>query len=224
MHASTVDGHRPIRLDRVVVSTGQARASTLTETDSIEALNQKPRCCFNGRWPRTDKPEEPTRPDLHVRACASCDGEPKNTSGTTGTTASMPAQSEPPRQMRRLRAVFALSAVSVCLSAEAEANPKAITSKTTVAEFALECQHPAMKSHPDERMNICLTFLASAVHQIALAKRSSRCWQEVESGKASPMAISDALFYMATQPEEKGRPVGEALREVVVEVAAKSCK
>ncbi len=106
----------------------------------------------------------------------------------------------------------------------AQSGPRAITSKTMVAEFALECQHPATKGRPEERLNICLTFLTSSVHQIALAKRSSKCWQEVESAKASPMAISDALYYLATQPEDKQRPGGEALREVVVEVAAKSCK
>lgn len=104
----------------------------------------------------------------------------------------------------------------------AQTGPKAITLKTTVAEFALECQHPAMKGHPEDRLN--LTFLSSSVHQIALAKRSPKCWEEVEAGKASPMALSDALFYLATQPEDKSRPVGEALREVVTEVAARACK
>jgi len=106
----------------------------------------------------------------------------------------------------------------------AQAGPKAITSKTTVAEFALECQHPAMKGRPEERLNLCLTFLSSSVYQIALAKQSPKCWQEVEAGKASPMALSDALFYLATRPEDKSRPVGEALREVVTEVAVKACK
>lgn len=106
----------------------------------------------------------------------------------------------------------------------AQAGPNSITSKTTVAEFALECQHPAKKSRPEERLNLCLTFISSAVHQIALAKRSPKCWQEIESGMASPMALSDALFFLATQPADKNRPVGEALREIVIEVAAKSCK
>ena len=121
-------------------------------------------------------------------------------------------------------AATVLSLLAVCQPVLAQAGPKAITSKTTVAEFALECQHWGMKSRPEERGNLCLTFLTSSVHQIALAKRSPKCWQEIESGNASPMAISDALFYLATQPEEKGRPVGEALREIVVDVAAKSCR
>lgn len=34
----------------------------------------------------------------------------------------------------------------------------------------------------------------------------------------------DVMFYLATQPNEKSRAVGEAIRETVVEVAAKSCK
>lgn len=106
----------------------------------------------------------------------------------------------------------------------AQVGPKAITSKTTVAEFALECQRPAMKSHSEERLNLCLTFLSGSVHQIALAKQSPKCWQEVEAGIVSPIVLSDALFFLATRPEDRGRPVGEALREVVTEVAAKACK
>jgi hypothetical protein len=128
------------------------------------------------------------------------------------------------RRLWHRRAFTALILLSGAVTVQAQAGPKAITSKTTVSEFALECQHPAMKGRPEERMNLCLTFLSSALHQIALAKRSAKCWQEIDSGKASPMAISDVLFYLATQPEDKNRPVGDALREIVVDVAAKSCK
>lgn len=126
--------------------------------------------------------------------------------------------------LRHKRAVATLILLTSIGAVHAQTGPKAITSKTTVAEFALECQHSAMKGRPEERLNLCLTFLSSSVHQIALAKRSPKCWQEVEAGKASPMALSDVLFYLATQPEDKSRPVGEALREVVTEVAAKACK
>lgn len=121
-------------------------------------------------------------------------------------------------------AMLLLANVGPVYAQAGQAGPNAITSKTTVAEFALECQHPAKKGRPEERLNLCLTFLSTSVHQIALAKRSPKCWQEIESGMASPMALSDALFYLATQPADKNRQVGEALREIVIEVAAKSCK
>lgn len=112
----------------------------------------------------------------------------------------------------------------IALSAHSQDALQPITAKSTITEFSLQCQHPAMKSHPAERLSLCLTYVSSAVHQIALAKRSPKCWHEIDEGAAAPGPLMDVMFYLATQPNEKSRAVGEAIRETVVEVAAKSCK
>ena len=51
--------------------------------------------------------------------------------------------------LRHKLAVATLILLANAEAAHAQAGPKAITSKTTVAEFALECQHPAMKGRPE---------------------------------------------------------------------------
>lgn len=101
---------------------------------------------------------------------------------------------------------------------------KPFTAESTVSDFALECQQPVKKSHGPQRVSLCITYINSAVQQIALAKRSPECWAELEAGKAAPGPIMDALFYSATQREQRLRPLADELRSIVVEVAAKACK
>lgn len=115
-------------------------------------------------------------------------------------------------------------AACVASAAQGQSKLRPITMQTPLREFAADCQHPAMKSHPHDRRVLCVSYVNSAIHQIALAKRSEKCWGELESGLAAPGPILDVLFHMATLPEEKNRPVGDALREVVLNVVAKNCK
>jgi hypothetical protein len=119
---------------------------------------------------------------------------------------------------------FAIIAAVNPISARAQSELKPFSLQSTVNDFALECQHPIKKSHGPERNALCVTYINAAVLQIALTKRSPQCWAELESGKAAPGPIMDVLFYIATQPEQRNRPLASELRSVVIDVAAKACK
>jgi len=96
--------------------------------------------------------------------------------------------------------------------------------KTTVRQFAVECQHLGMKTQPTERLNICASYLSGAAYQVALSKRSPECWDDLEGGAASLARSGELLFHLATLPGDQDREVGEALRWLLVEVTAKHCK
>ena len=108
------------------------------------------------------------------------------------------------------------------VAAQSDLRPFTLTS--SVNDFALECQHPAKKSYGPQRNALCVSYINAAVLQIALAKGSPKCWAEIQEGKAAPGPIMDVLFYIASQPEQRNRPLASELRSVVVEVAAKACK
>lgn len=115
-----------------------------------------------------------------------------------------------------------LLAVSLPLAAQDGLRP--FTSNSTVNDFALECQHPIKKSYGPQRLALCITYINAAVLQIALAKRSPKCWSELEGGNVAPGPIMDALFYIASQPGQGKRELASELRSVVVDVAATACK
>jgi hypothetical protein len=118
-------------------------------------------------------------------------------------------------------------AISSCMGgapALAQEALKPFTFQSTVNDFALECQHPIKKTHGLQRNALCVSYINSAVLQIALAKRSPECWADLEAGKAAPGPIMDVLFYIAAQPEQRTRQLATELRTVVTEVAAKACK
>lgn len=124
-----------------------------------------------------------------------------------------------------------LHALSVLLVVSPAASPlaaqellKPFTAESTVNDFALQCQHPIKKSYGPHRIALCVTYINSAVQQIALAKRSPKCWAELEAGNAAPGPIMDVLFHIAGEPEQGRRQLASELRSVVVDVAAKACR
>ena len=112
----------------------------------------------------------------------------------------------------------------ITFPALAQDDLKPFSHESTVGDFALECQHPIKKSHPNERVALCVTHINSAVQQVALTKRSPECWNEIEGGKAAPGPLMDVLFFLASQPDGRSKKLDSELRNIVVELAATSCK
>ena len=98
----------------------------------------------------------------------------------------------------------------------------ALRPKMTVNDFALQCQHPAMKSEPDARFAGCISYVVAVVEQAAVVKPSAACKRSV-SERIFPGAIMDALFHLATQPDSRNMPLADAAREIVL-VAHKACE
>ena len=126
--------------------------------------------------------------------------------------------------MKIAASVNALLLGMIMLPALAQDDLKPFSHKSTIGEFALECQHPIKKSHPHERFALCVTYINSAVLQVALTKRSLECWDEIERGEAAPGPLMDVLFFRASQPDSHRKALGSELRTIIVELAAKSCK
>ena len=120
--------------------------------------------------------------------------------------------------------VSALLFGMITFPALAQSDLKPFFHESTIGEFALECQHPIKKSHPNERLALCMTYINSAVQQVALTKRSLECWDEIERGKAAPGPIMDVLFFLASLPDSHSKALGSELRTIIVELAATSCK
>lgn len=112
----------------------------------------------------------------------------------------------------------------IMLPALAQDDLKAFSHESTIGEFALECQHPIKKSHSNERFALCVTYINSAVQQVALTKRSLECWNEIERGAAAPGPLMEVLFFLASQPDNRSKALSSELRTIIVELAAKSCK
>ena len=112
----------------------------------------------------------------------------------------------------------------IIFPALAQDDLKPFSGESTIGEFSLECQHPIKKSHPNERFALCITYINSAVQQVALAKRSLECWNEIKRGEAAPGPLMDVLFFLASQPDGHRKPLASELRTIIVEIAAKSCK
>lgn len=127
----------------------------------------------------------------------------------------------------RIRIAWASACAALLFAGQANsAEEKAvfIQRDMPVWKFAVECQRPATKKYPEARQSACLSYLVGSVQQIGMAKATPKCWGELKSFAASPMAISDALFHMATNPDERDMDLALALHWVVTNVSAESCK
>ena len=98
-----------------------------------------------------------------------------------------------------------------------------LTNKTTTAQFALECQHPALKSNPDERTQICIKFLQDVAQRVAMRKKAPECWKAIETGTASPMVLADVLFADALDPQRRNDQAADAAA-LVATIVAPECK
>jgi hypothetical protein len=126
--------------------------------------------------------------------------------------------------IRRIYPLVVLSMFLASSMTNAEELPQSLTMKTTVGEFALACQHSGLKTHSDMRLYMCASYLLGTGYQIAMSKKSPECWEAIETGAASLSRTGELLFHLATLPDQRGRQVGEAARQVIVEVTAKQCK
>ena len=112
--------------------------------------------------------------------------------------------------------------VLLVVATVANAQVPAITGIMTVNEFSIQCQHAGMKSHPMQRQDSCLAYLRAAIDSIGDSNRTDECWQDIKT-HASPLAVSDTLYYFAAQPSEKRSALAAATREIVL-IAAKKCR
>lgn len=126
-------------------------------------------------------------------------------------------------QIKLIRPIIALFLTMMESSSFAQEALTPFTHESTVGDFAMECQHPVKKSHSTERVALCISYINSAVQQVALAKKSPACWNEIEAGATAPGPLMDILYFIASQPDGRSKPLSNELRTVIVEVAAKSC-
>lgn len=126
----------------------------------------------------------------------------------------------------RVHIVFARTALLAMFASvvPAAAEPVFIHGDMTLRAYSVECQRPATKLSYESRLSACTSYVRGAVDQIARGKRSPDCWEAIEAGKASPALVDAVLFHMATNPADANRPLGDALRWVVENVAAKACR
>lgn len=123
--------------------------------------------------------------------------------------------------MNELRVTIAAVGAAACV-ASAHAQIPVISGDMTVNAYAVQCQHPAMKSQPAERLRVCVDYINAVKQSVGAATRTPECWQDLEK-HAMPGAIQDVLFYLATQPEERRRALAPSTRDVVL-LAAKRCR
>lgn len=89
---------------------------------------------------------------------------------------------------------FLLIGASMVCAAQAQA-PKLVRTMTTV-EFAIQCQHPAMKPNPDARLRACIAFVDEAADALSALKSSDHC--STQRAKLSAGPVLDVLFADAT--------------------------
>jgi len=106
----------------------------------------------------------------------------------------------------------------------AAAEPVFVHGDMTLRAYSIECQHPAKKLSYEARLSACTSYVRGAVDQIARGKKSPDCWEAIAAGNASPALVDAMLFHMATDPADQNKPLGEALRWIVENVAAKACR
>lgn len=87
-----------------------------------------------------------------------------------------------------------------------------LTEKSTVNDFALQCQHPGLKSNPDQRITACADELRRAREKVGNKKRSHECWTQLE--KVSFIPIFDAMFSLAATPQYAKDGALDALEEI----------
>lgn len=121
-----------------------------------------------------------------------------------------------------MKKILIVVLISFFVSVNAADMVATLGSNSTVNDFALQCQHPAMKSNSDQRMKMCIAYIDSVKQQVGGSKRTTECWKSLDD-KASPMAVSDGMFYLATQPDERLAMAKKALSEIII-LAAPECK
>lgn len=121
-----------------------------------------------------------------------------------------------------MKYLIAAALLAVSLTAIAVDLADTLGSNSTVNDFALQCQHPGMKSEPSQRIKMCINYIDSAKQQVGELKRTPECWKSLDD-KASPMAVSDVMFYLAAQPDERLVMAKKALSEIII-IAAPECK
>lgn len=113
-----------------------------------------------------------------------------------------------------------ITAFAILALASVSASADALTANSTVSEFALQCQHPALKSNPDQRIALCVDQVKQARERVASKKGTYECWKQLDS--LSFLPIFDAMFYLAISTKDAKNPSGSALEEVFV-ISAPSC-
>lgn len=119
-----------------------------------------------------------------------------------------------------LRPLFFIAALAAACAA-VQAQVPVINGALTVNDFAMQCQHPRMKSNPDARIDACFGWVRSSIESVGQANRTPECWEDLEH--VIPLVTSDLLFHMATLPDERRRPLTPATREAIL-VGAKRCR
>ena len=79
-----------------------------------------------------------------------------------------------------------------------------------------------MKSNPEARGRACVEWLKGAAAAVGDSNRTPECWADIKE-HAFPLVVADVLYYLATQADERSKPLASATRDVVL-LAAKRCR
>lgn len=130
------------------------------------------------------------------------------------------------------RFAISLRALPIALLAALLAMPTGVVAQTkkfvglgrglTVNDYALQCQHPVMKSEPDSRFAACIAYVVSAAEQAVVVNGNEACRKSVAE-RLFPGGIMESLYYLATQPDAKDLPLANATRLAVLAQHA-ACK
>jgi hypothetical protein len=117
---------------------------------------------------------------------------------------------------------LATAVVLFAIMSTAQAQAPTIHGAMTVNDFSVQCQHSALKSAPQARIDACVAWLKSSAEAMGAANQTAGCWSDLKE-HAAPMVIADGLYYLATIPTSRKEPLAAATREVIL-IAAKRCK
>lgn len=105
--------------------------------------------------------------------------------------------------MRAAICLLALTVTTVAAQPTDTAVDALIGPEAKVWQFALQCQHPAMKPNPDGRVGSCIAYVRRVVAAVAAAKNSPDCSKA--AGTLAPIAIFEPMFLSAMLPDRKNR-------------------
>ena len=123
--------------------------------------------------------------------------------------------------MKRVTLCLALVGVSAFAQPADPAVEASLGPDAKVWQFALQCQHPAMKSNSDARVTSCVNYVRRVAAAVSAAKNTDACREAI--GKVRPMVVLDAMFYGATQQNLKDERAWDLAMEVV-QVGVPTCK
>lgn len=92
-----------------------------------------------------------------------------------------------------------------------------------VGDFARICDTHPGAANLNVRLSACGSYLIAATRQVALGRKHPSCWDELNTGKASPLVLINTMVRLGKDPEEAKQAADWTIRELVM-IAAPACR